>query len=115
MTGREQHCDHECDGEVCRRYSDYTSFKSDWKGREVLRYIYERTLNNGCVSNQDIENRFKMKKQQVSYYIKNLRESGLIVTDIGLYDHEKKVVNYRHNSIRLTQQGQMEAKFIRDV
>lgn len=85
--------------------------KSDKKGREILKFIYEKTLNNGTVSNQDIEVVFGMKKQQVSYYIKNLRESGLITTDPGVFDVEKQTMNYRYNSIRLTQQGQMEAKF----
>ena len=85
--------------------------KSDKKGRDILKFIYERTLNNGTVSNQDIETEFGMKKQQVSYYIKNLRESGLITTDLGVFDVEKQAMNYRYNSIKLTQQGQMEAKF----
>lgn len=85
--------------------------KSDKKGRDILKFIYEKTLNNGTVSNQDIEEKFGMKKQQVSYYIKNLRESGLITTDSGVFDVEKQTINYRYNSIRLTQQGQMEAKF----
>ncbi len=88
--------------------------KSDKKGRDILKYIYEKTINNGTVTNQDIENRFDLKKQQVSYYIKNLRENGLITIENGLYDPVKKTTNYRFNSIKLTQQGHMEAKFTRN-
>lgn len=89
--------------------------KSDKKGWEILKFIYNKTLNNGIVSNQDIEAEFGLKKQQVSYYIKNLRESGLITTDSGVFDVEKQAMNYRFNSIRITQQGQMEAKFTKSA
>jgi len=88
--------------------------KSDNKGRVILKFIYEKTLNNGTVTNSDIESRFDLSKQQVSYYIRNLRESGLIIVDNGLYDDVKKITNYRFNTIRLTQQGHMEAKFTRN-
>ncbi|MBR6038425.1 MAG: hypothetical protein IKP53_06845, partial [Candidatus Methanomethylophilaceae archaeon] len=91
------------------------SGRSDKKGREILRFIYGRTLNGGNVSSQDIESEFDMKKQQVSYYVRNLREEGLIVTEMGIYDPKKKAKDFRHNSIKLTQQGQMEARFVRDV
>ena len=91
------------------------SGRSDKKGREILRFVYGRTLNGGSVSSQDIESEFGMKKQQVSYYIRNLREEGLIVTEMGIYDPIKKAKDFRHNSIKLTQQGQMEARFVRDV
>lgn len=82
--------------------------------RKILGFIYERTANRGTVSNQDIEAEFGMTKQQVSYYIRNLRGDGLITVDSGLQDPESGRTNYRFNSIRLTQQGFMEAKFTRD-
>lgn len=88
--------------------------KSDKKGRDILKFIYEKTVNNGTVTNQDIETRFDLKKQQVSYYVKNLREDGLITTENGRYDPATNTTNYRYNTIRLTQQGQMEAKFTRN-
>lgn len=85
--------------------------KFDKKGRAILKFIYEKTLNNGSVSNSDIETEFALTKQQVSYYIRNLREEALIDTDVGVYDPEKKITNYRRHSIKLTQQGQMMARF----
>ena len=88
--------------------------KSDKKGRDILKYIYEKTINNGTVTNQDIEIKFNLKKQQVSYYIKNLRENGLITIENGIYDPVKDTTNYRFNSIKLTQQGHMEARFTRN-
>ena len=88
--------------------------KSDKKGRNILKYIYEKTSNNGTVTNNDIVERFNLNKQQVSYYVKNLREDGLITTDNGLYDPVSKTTNYRFNTIKLTQQGLMEAKFTRN-
>ena len=88
--------------------------KSDRKGRDILKFIYEKTVNNGVVTNQDIEKKFGLKKQQVSYYVKNLREDGLITTDNGLYNPQTGATNYRYNTIKLTQQGQMEAKFTRN-
>ena len=88
--------------------------KSDKKGRDILKFIYEGTLNNGNVTNQDIEKEFRLSKQQVSYYVRNLREDGLITTDNGLYNPETGTTNYRFNTIKLTQQGHMEAKFTRN-
>ena len=83
------------------------------KGKAILRFILERTSKEGIVSNRDIETEFGMKKQQVSYYVRNLRESGLITTDSGVFDVEKNTMNYRFNSIRLTDKGRMEAGFLR--
>ena len=103
---------------ICK--SNSTGFHSDWntksdrKGRDILKFIYEKTVSNGVVTNQDIEKKFGLKKQQVSYYVKNLREDGLITTDNGLYNPQTGTTNYRYNTIKLTQQGQMEAKFTRN-
>ncbi len=88
--------------------------KSDKKGRVILRYIYEGTLDNGVITNQDIEKKFGLSKQQVSYYVRNLREDGLITTENGVYNPVTKTTNYRYNCIKLTQQGHMEAKFTRN-
>lgn len=88
--------------------------KTGRKARKILGFIYERTSNHGTVTNQDILVRFGMNKQQVSYYIRNLRDDGLITVDSGLLDSESGKTNYRYNDIRLTQQGFMEAKFTRD-
>ena len=51
-----------------------------------------------------------MKKQQVSYYVRILRESGLITTDSGVFDIERNTINYRFNSIRLTEKGLTEVR-----
>ena len=83
------------------------------KGESILRFIHERTLNGGSVSNRDIETEFGMKKQQVSYYVRDLRESGLITTDSGVFDIERNTMNYRFNSIRLTEKGLTEVRFQR--
>ena len=89
--------------------------KTDKKGRLILKYIYEQTIDvRKHISNSDIEEKFDLSKQQVSYYVKNLLNDGLITVDRGLPDG-KGNVNSRQNDIRLTQQGQMEAKFIRNL
>ena len=88
--------------------------KSDRKSRDILKFIFEESHSRCAVTNQDIENRFGLKKQQVSYYIKNLREDGLITVENGYYDPVHKTTNYRYNSIKLTQQGMMEARFTRN-
>lgn len=88
--------------------------KSDKKGRTILKFIYEKTVNNGTVTNQDIEHKFDLTKQQVSYYVKNMRDDSLITTNSGAYDPSSKTTNYRFNTIKLTQQGRMEALFTRN-
>lgn len=88
--------------------------KTGRKARKILGFIYEKTSNRGTVTNQDIQVKFAMNKQQVSYYIRNLRDDGLIIVGSGLQDSESGKTNYRYNDIRLTQQGFMEAKFTRD-
>ena len=80
------------------------------KGKAILRFIHERTSDEGSVSNRDIETEFGMKKQQVSYYVRILRESGLITTDSGVFDIERNTINYRFNSIRLTEKGLTEVR-----
>ena len=35
--------------------------KSDKKGRDILKFIYEKTINNGTITNQDIEIKFTSK------------------------------------------------------
>lgn len=89
--------------------------KSDKKGRLILKFIYEQTIDvKKHITNSDIETKFDLSKQQVSYYVKNLLSDGLIVVDRGLPDDNGNK-NCRQNDIRLTQQGQMEAKFIRNL
>lgn len=78
---------------------------------EILRFIYNGTMNNGTVTNTDIKNRFEMSSNQVSYYVRVFRQKGLITTSNGVEDNNKETVNYRYNSIKLTQQGMMIAKF----
>ena len=87
--------------------------KADRKEREILRFIFEES-SNGTISNSSIEKRFGMSKQQVSYYVKNLRADGLITTESGRCDPETGSTNYRFNTIKLTQQGMMEARFTRN-
>jgi hypothetical protein len=72
MTGREQHCDHECDGEVCRRYSDYTSFKSDWKGRscDVMHCKHDtRSRSSTCTWTEDEDGNWHTECGQIYQFI----------------------------------------------
>lgn len=89
------------------------SGKAEKKTREILRFIYERTAGGESITSGDIEERFGMKKQQVSYYIRNLKTDQLISTEDGMYDERTGKTNYRYKPIRLTQQGMMEARFVR--
>lgn len=86
--------------------------RSDRKAREILRYVYSETSAGRTVTNSGIAERFGLSKQQVSYYVSNMRGDGLITAERGADEGGRR--NFRYNSVRLTQQGVMEAKFARN-
>ena len=86
--------------------------KTEKKFRTILNFIQEETSANKVVTSTKICDKFGFTKQQVAYYIKNMREDGMITVSNGIEDNGK--MNYSFNSIKLTQQGQMIAKFTRN-
>lgn len=86
--------------------------KTDKKSRAILNYILEETSVEKTVTSSQICEKFHFSKQNVAYYIRNLREEGLVEVVNGLEENGK--INYSYNTLKLTQQGQMIAKFTRN-
>ncbi len=86
--------------------------KTEKKSRAILNFILEETSAGEVVTNTKICERFGFTKQQVAYYIKNMREDGAINVINGIESNGR--MNYSFNSIELTQQGHMIAKFTRN-